>query len=141
MKQRIFSIFTYISLSYTIILLCCAVTNLLSGGMDSSISNLFLLQVFLFPCVCWLLFELMNRISFFNRLPETAELVLRILIDYGLYLLFAGLLNWFSFTVPHLLLFTIVFLGVEAAVRTTFYLKMKQDEYQINRLLDNASKE
>lgn len=141
MKRKIYSCFSYISISYTIILLCCSVTQLLLYGKETGMSSLFPLQVFLFPCICWLFFELTERISLFEQLPDAADLALRILIDYLLYLLFARLWNWFSFTVPNLILFTLVFFGIEAAVRRAFYLKMKQDENDINRLLRHSPEE
>jgi hypothetical protein len=80
----------------------------------------------------------LDKVNFKNPLLNTLA---NFILNYGLFLIAGYYLKWFGFRLSNIILVTIIFIAIFAAVYYRSYKIMKQDEAWINRILSSRNQE
>lgn len=119
-----------LALTFTAVVLCTSVLNLLEGY--EALSNWWILQLFGYILVVEMLDALLGRIEFRSY---RGYFLTEAVISYGWMLAFGYFGNWFSFTGGMLLYITVLFFLIFGGVHIYFCRRAKNDADEINRML------
>jgi drug/metabolite transporter (DMT)-like permease len=122
-------------ISFTLVIICSSIWNIAKNN-DPTSSYRFILEIVGVLCVVGIIDFLLNKIEFKKWLNYW---ILQGIVNYTVFFGAGYCLNWISFRISSILVFTATFLL--AFLTTVFYTHkiLKQDEELINKLLEQRN--
>lgn len=130
-KKRFLEIYLpSITLTFTAVILCTSVLNLIQGY--EGLSYRWILQLCGYILVVEAVDVVLGKIEFRSYL---GYFLTEAVISYGCMLAFGYFGNWFSFTAGTLFTITVMFFLIFGAVHTYFFQRAKSNADEINQML------
>jgi hypothetical protein len=121
-----------ICISYTLVVLCTAILNLIRDK-DAELHAAWLIELGILLAFVGTIDYLISRMNFRHWFHIIA---IEFILNYIIFLVGAYLLHWFGLNLESLFVFTMIFILVFTSVYYNTYLQNRQDEEYLNRLIN-----
>ena len=135
MKTRGIEIFQYVSIAFTVIVLCSGLIAIAQYGTDAMMGDMYLIQMFLLLVLCWGIQLVMEKITCLERLGYKGWTVLSIVLEFAAYQIMAIFCNWYTVKAENIIFYGVIFFVLEAFIRRIYYKKWKAEEESLNELI------